>query len=473
MPERMSAPTAERLRHAVRRGRGARRVGLAVACLACLFSLVAATSSLAATSLWISSPQNEQTIKTSTPIFTGTTPLEPKLAGEQPPITIKIYRGKTAGGEPAETLTTEPGPNTTEWTAPVAAPLANDTYTAIAEQEGDKSNTVTFKVDVAPTPPPPKVHITYPATGSSAVGESQLFTGSAGTASGDGNITVEVFAGTAVAQPALRSAAVPAASNWSLTLGGLAPGTYTAQASQPGLGGVGHSEPVTFTLSPATIGPTPPPPSAAFTWFPVVPVVGQSVVLVSNSTDAFSPISGFAWDLLGNGPFRAGGPLLTTSFSTVGRHVVRLLVTGQIGGPSVASETIPVSALPLKPMQPFPIVRIAGVKTGSGVRLSLLNVQLPVGSRVTVACKGRACKKMKPESRIATASVHSRSASSVVLAFRGFERSYAAGVSLQIRVFAQGEIGKYTSFSIHRHGLPTREDQCLSALEPQPIPCPA
>ena len=100
-------------------------------------------------------------------------------------------------------------------------------------------------------------------------------------------------------------------------------------------------------------------------------------------------------------------------------------------------------------------------------------MQSPVGARVTVACKGRACKKLKPQSRVATASANNRHVSSVQLAFRGFERAYHAGATLEVRVFATGEIGKYTSFAIHRRGLPTREDQCLSALDPHPIPCPA
>jgi hypothetical protein len=477
MPDRMSASMAERVRKATQPlRRRARHVGLATACLVCLVPLAAPSSSVAAAPiLAITNPHNDQVIRTATLTFKGTTTIEPPA--ERAPITIAIHRGRNLGGAVVDSVTTEPEPGTTEWS--VKTELEKGEYTAIAEQseagEGTligKSNPVTFTIDTTPTPPPPKVHITYPAPASSAVGEAQLFTGSAETVSGDGNVTVEIFAGSAVAQPALRSATVPAGANWSVTIGGLAPGTYTAQASQAGAGGIGRSEPVTFTLTPRTPGPAAPPPTAAFTWFPDVPAVGQSVVLVSDSTDAFSPISAFAWDLLGGGPFKPGGALLTTSFSTAGRHVVRLQVTGQSGGSSIASETIPVSAQPLKPMQPFPIVRIAGVKTSSGVRLSSLNVQLPVGARVTVACKGRGCK-MRPQSRIATASAHARNASSVVLAFRAFERSFVAGVSLQVRVFSQGEIGKYTSFSIHRHGLPTREDLCLSALEPQPIPCPA
>jgi hypothetical protein len=193
-------------------------------------------------------------------------------------------------------------------------------------------------------------------------------------------------------------------------------------------------------------------------------------VLVSSSTDAANPITGYAWDLAGTGPFKAAGPVLTTSFASPGNHVVRLQVTDAGSVSSVATETIPVSAPPLLTMAPFPIVRIAGVQTASGVRLSLVSVQAPVGARVTVTCRGRGCR-IKPQSRVARATKRSHHASSAVLAFGGFERSFRAGVTLEVRVAAPGEIGKYTLFAIHRRSLPTRVDSCLSALNPQPVAC--
>jgi len=199
-------------------------------------------------------------------------------------------------------------------------------------------------------------------------------------------------------------------------------------------------------------------------------VVGQTVVLVSGSTDSASPITAFSWDLAGTGAFDVSGPEASTSFATAGKHVVRLRVTDARGASSVATGTIPVGLAPLRPMLPFPIVRIAGVQTPAGVRLSLVSVQAPVGARVTVTCRGRGCR-MKPQSRLATTSARDRHASSVVLAFRRFERSFRAGVTLEVRVSAPAEIGKYTLFAIHRHALPTRTDECLSALDPKPIAC--
>jgi len=97
-------------------------------------------------------------------------------------------------------------------------------------------------------------------------------------------------------------------------------------------------------------------------------------------------------------------------------------------------------------------------------------VLAPVGARVTVTCRGRGCT-MKPQSRVAITSARNRHASLVALTFRRFERSFRAGVTLEVRIFASGKIGKYTLFAIHHHALPTRVDSCLSALNPKPIAC--
>ena len=174
--------------------------------------------------------------------------------------------------------------------------------------------------------------------------------------------------------------------SWSASLGGLSAGSYTVEAvQQDAAGNVGTSAPVSFSdVTPSAVLPT-----ASFTWVPANPTTGQSVSLVSNSTDAASPISTFAWDVLGTGPFVAGAPVRTTSFSTAGHHVVRLQVTDGVGQSNVAAKTINVTNTPLTLMQPFPIVRIAGSLTSNGARISLLTVQAPVAANVTVMCKGR------------------------------------------------------------------------------------
>ena len=149
---------------------------------------------------------------------------------------------------------------------------------------------------------------------------------------------------------------------------------------------------------------------------------------------------------------------------------MRLRVTDARGASSAVTETIPVRPVALALMQPFPIVRIAGSETSVGVKLSQLTVQAPVGATVTVRCRLLRCG-LHAQRQLARASRrHKRS--SVVLAFHRFERALRAGVVLEVRVFKAGRIGKYTRFSIRKHRLPTRLDECLASTNPKPIGCP-
>jgi PKD repeat protein len=210
------------------------------------------------------------------------------------------------------------------------------------------------------------------------------------------------------------------------------------------------------------------PPAASFSWFPTSPHTGETVSLLSSSTDATSPITGFAWNLAGNGVFAALGQATSTSFSTPGSHLVQLRVTDANGLSSVASEAIAVSAPVPELMQPFPIVQISATRGSSGVKLKLLSVQAPAGARITVACTGHGCPA-KSQSRVAAAG----KVGAAPLAFRRFERSLRAGVILEIRVSKPGEIGKYTRYAVRRGRLPLRVDTCLAPTGVKPMACPS
>jgi hypothetical protein len=149
---------------------------------------------------------------------------------------------------------------------------------------------------------------------------------------------------------------------------------------------------------------------------------------------------------------------------------VQLRVTDADGLSSIATETIEVTSVPLILMQPFPIVRIAGSETSTGVHLSLLTAQAPVGARVTVRCRGRGCP-VRSESRVAAS--RKSKAGTLVVEFRRFERSLRAGVTLEVRVSKPGEIGKYTRFVVRRGRLPLRVDSCLGPAGIKPIACPS
>lgn len=427
------------------------------------------------TNVRIASPLDGSTINNPTPVFTGAGFIldeeELEELGLEQEVTLRIYEGATTvGPQVHDPMSTGASLGGTWSIGPVEA-LSPGVYTAQAEQFGEESKPVTFTVDTTP----PAVTLTSPANGSSTSSGTEPVGGAAGTAMGDASaIAIQLFAGDTISAQAPLETLVVQASNgsWSATFGGLGPGTYTAQAAQRDqAGNTGTSGPVSFIV---TAPPAPPPPVASFEWFPQTPTTGESVSLVSSSTDIDSPITAFAWALSSNGAFAAGKPVLTTSFATPGGHVVRLRVTDAAGRSSIATETVPVTARPRVLMQPFPVVRIAGSVTPKGARVTLLTVQTPVGARVTVACHGPGCKT-KSESRLATVSSKSKSKSGagvVLLSFHRFERPLRAGVILKVLVSKSGEIGKYTSFVIRRHKLPVRTDACLASASSKPTPCP-
>jgi hypothetical protein len=226
------------------------------------------------------------------------------------------------------------------------------------------------------------------------------------------------------------------------------------------------SVPATLTVS------SPVPPAASFAWFPPVPFVGEPVSFASNSTDALSPLTAFAWDLAGNGPLIGGGPVLSTWFSTPGAHVVRMRVTNARGLASIVAETILVALAPPILLQPFPVVRLVGLDTSSGVQLIVFTVLAPVTSRITITCRGHGCPT-KLEIRLAASRKHKSKKGSLLIAFPRFQRSLQAGITLEVRVSKPGRIGKYTKFVIRRGKLPARADACLNPANSQPMPCPS
>ncbi|HWG08890.1 MAG TPA: Ig-like domain-containing protein [Solirubrobacteraceae bacterium] len=415
----------------------------------------------------------------ATPSFSGSADTS---SDAKPEVRVKIYHGTSASGEPAQPKPLKGPASGGGWALSASEPLTDGTYTAQAEQPpvvesqqnpAGVSEATTFTVDtLAPAPT---------LTGPSVSSGLETVSGEAGTAPGDrGQVTAELFGGSAAEGLPIETITVKRTGaeerRWTANFAGLAGGQYTVLARQSDeAGNTGSSSPLTFTVTapPIAVAATPTPPVASFTWVPATPTVGQSVSFVSSSTDVSSPITGFAWDTAGNGPLVAGGPLKTATFSTVGPHVVRLLVSDANGLSSTVAETVNVVAVGLRLMQPFPIVRIAGTETASGARIKLLTVQAPPKAIVAVSCRGGGCKT-KSENRVVTAASKGKSRPGVVtLAFPRFQRALKAGALLQIRVTRGIEIGKYTSFKVRRKKLPVRRDACLRPPSTKPSTCPS
>ncbi len=447
-------------------------------------------------------------LKINSPVNGSASPQTPTFEGygdpdleDGGPVTLTIHRG-SAAGPLVQTITgvepvawtvpmpewweppgTEPGIDSGTWTV-TPATLEAGTYTAVATQENTPieplprekvEQMVTFTVG-SPSP--------FVETGqATAIGQTTATLNAIVNPNG-GEVnectfeygTTGSYGTPAPCTPSPGPGSTPVAV--SAPVGGLSAGTtyhFRIVAGDSGNTGLSVGGDQTFTTAtpppePPTSGPASrPAPAAAFSWFPSAPQTGQNVSLVSTSTDSASAITGFAWALTAAGPFQVGGPLLTTSFSTPGNHVVRLRVTDASGASSIATETIPVSSVSLNLMQPFPIVRIAGNETSSGARLRLLTAQAPVGAHVTVTCRGRGCPT-KSEGQVALSRTKG---GTVVVEFRRFERSLRAGVILEIRVSKSGEIGKFTRFVIRHGKLPERVDMCLDAAGVTPLVCPS
>jgi hypothetical protein len=328
--------------------------------------------------------------------------------------------------------------------------------------------------------PPPRVTVTFPHAGSVMSGSSQTV---AGEAEATSSVSVTLYEGPTLGTPLETHAVTPSAGRWSTTFAGLGPGIYTVRAEQLGeAGALGSSQPVTFTVAaqeppppPAGgggggggAGPSNPPPVASFTWFPQAPRTNEAVSLVSDSSDAKSPLASFAWSLTGSSVFAPGGPFTTTKFTTAGAHVVRLRVTAADGQSNVDSRTISVITPEPTLMEPFPVVRIAGTDGSFGVKIRLLSVQAPAGAQVTIRCKGHGCPVT-----FARQIARSSRRGSTTITFSRFERQLPPGVKLVVRVFVAGEIGKYTRFVVRRGKLPKRLDTCLDPAGVNPMACPS
>jgi hypothetical protein len=111
---------------------------------------------------------------------------------------------------------------------------------------------------------------------------------------------------------------------------------------------------------------------------------------------------------------------------------------------------------------PFPIIRIKGLLTSKGARVTLLTVNAPRQARVTVLCHGAGCP-LRQLARVSTAST---------MHLRAFERELRQGTRLEIAITRPGYVGKSTVIVIQRGRAPTRRDQCLVPGKSRAVPCP-
>jgi hypothetical protein len=129
-------------------------------------------------------------------------------------------------------------------------------------------------------------------------------------------------------------------------------------------------------------------------------------------------------------------------------------------GPSAPPAPVTAQARP-RLLDPFPVVRIRGVLTRGGARVTLLTVHRPRDARTFVRCRHGNC----PRRRLAVPARMTR--------LRPFERALRAGTRLEIKVVRPGWIGKWTVITIRRGAAPRRRDRCLYPGGLRPVRCPA
>ena len=256
----------------------------------------------------------------------------------------------------------------------------------------------------------------------------------------------------------------------------------------------GGSVVATATIIPGNLTPTATVAASKATAFS-----GEAVVFTASGADREGSVS-YAWDLNDDGNFVDGDQAeVTTSFAQAGLHTVRVLVTDDDGAsvtvaqevvvqdrpaaatpapspadapatapaatpvpsPTPASAPAPAPAViaPPRLMAPFPVVRFAGALSRDGARLTLFTVTAPRGSRIAVSCRGRGC----PDLRALR--------STGVTRLRALQRSYRAGVRIDVRVTRPGRIGKHVRITIRKGKPPARRDACLWPGSRKPRAC--
>jgi PKD repeat protein len=237
-------------------------------------------------------------------------------------------------------------------------------------------------------------------------------------------------------------------------------------------------------------------PSADFTWTPASPVAGDSVDLVSTSSDFEGPLAGLSWDLDGDGRFGDGSEAqIRQPFPQAGTYDIGLQVTDSDGRVSTVRKQV-VVATPAPPeppeppapppgaptgdtaptggtnqisptprprlMSPFPVVRIAGTVLPHGALIDVLSVRASRGAKIQVRCLGSGC----PVRSIATTSA------TRLVRLHKFERRLRAGIRIKLFVRQENRIGKYTSVLIRAGEAPKRVDLCLFPTRRSPGRCP-
>lgn len=194
---------------------------------------VLAPAEVTAPAVGLATPADGAVLGTATPVYGGSAGVAP---GDAAVVTLRVFAGLTATGTPVAEVTVPVDEAMATWSATPPDPLPDGVYTAQATQADAGGNTATssphsFAVDTTA----PVVTLDRPADGALTNAARPLLDGTAGTATGDGPVQVDLYAGgTPAGSPVQTLEAVPASDGtWSVTPStDLADGQYTVRARQ-------------------------------------------------------------------------------------------------------------------------------------------------------------------------------------------------------------------------------------------------
>jgi PKD domain len=202
------------------------------------------------------------------------------------------------------------------------------------------------------------------------------------------------------------------------------------------------------------------PPTASFSFLPTNPVTKERVDFTSTSLDPDGPIVAQEWDLNGDGVFGdKTGETMAAFWLRAGTYPVALRVTDRDGATAVSQQSVVITKRPPGVLTPAPFVRMVGVPTATGARLSLLTITAPPGAHVGVRCKGGNC----PYSRKRFTSKGKR------VTLRKLSRNFGAGTVIELRVTKPETIGTVTRIRIRAGQRPARLDRCLRPGRPNKL----
>jgi hypothetical protein len=226
-------------------------------------------------------------------------------------------------------------------------------------------------------------------------------------------------------------------------------------------------------------------PAVTITSGPDSPTADSSPVFGFTVTGASAVECSIDQGLASYGPCSSGISHAPSQPLADGAYTFRVRASDETGNTASAAYSFAVAVLsapqpppgdPIAPprtaaprlMSPFPLVRLAGRVTSSGVKVNVLAVRARRGSLARVRVRPR-CAPGSPCLARRGARTVGRAG---VLRFRDFEVSYRVGTVIEIRVSRGTAIGKYTRFVIRRDKPPRRFDACLMPGTTRGSRCP-